>query len=109
MKNTTERGEFRILIYRGAEGYVGICYEGSFVVVGETLQETQDHIMNGLIALLQTIKDGNLSEQAINQKPEFKYRFLFFVLPIISSVARWLEISFFTKPITPGLLGNYIA
>ena len=106
MKNTLNFGKFNILIYKGSDGYTGICYETGSVDVADTLQEVQEHIMNGLIATMQTIKNGNLSEEAINQRPDLKHRFLFFSLPIIATIARPLEISFFTKPISPSLFAN---
>lgn len=106
MKNTIKSGNFRVLIYHSNEGYVGICYETGFVDVGETLEEVQEHIFNGMIAILKTIEQGKLSEEAINQSPAFKYRVLFFVLPIVSAFSRWLEVSFFTKPIHASLLVN---
>ena len=106
MKNTIKSGNFRVLVYRGKEGYIGVCYETGFVDVGETISEVLEHISNGSIALLKTVKSGQLNEKALNQKPSLKYRIFFFVLPTVSAFAKWLEISFFTKPINPSLFSN---
>ncbi len=106
MKNTLNRGKIQILIYKNKEGFIGVCYETGFVHFGETEKKVRDHITNSTIALLQTIEDGDLSIKAINQKPAIKYRILFFLFPILSSILRLSNVSFFTEPINPRLLSN---
>ncbi|QQG42827.1 MAG: hypothetical protein HYW15_01290 [Candidatus Giovannonibacteria bacterium] len=106
MKNTLKSATFHILIYRGKEGYVGITYETGYVDVGNSIDDVLNHVHNGIIATFKTINENKLSEKAINQKPALNYRILFFVLPFIANIAKWLEISFFTKPFNPLLLLN---
>lgn len=105
MRNTLKSGKLRSLIYKAGNGYVGICYETGYVLEGETIEEVKLHIENSLSATLQTIKNGHLSEDAINQKPALVDRIKFYTIPLFFALKR-LEISFFTKPISPGLLSN---
>ncbi len=103
--NTLDYAEFRILIYKRNNHFVGVCYETGFVEESKSMQEVKEHIHNGIIALLKTIQNKELSEKAITQKPLFKYRILFFVVPFLFFF-RSLKITFFTEPFYPCRLGN---
>ncbi len=83
MKNTLKAGQFRILIYKGNEGYVGICYETGTVDIWPTIEETKKHLLDGAMATIESVQKGDLNIKALNQKPEIKYRVLFHILPIL--------------------------
>jgi len=106
MKNTLKKGQFRILIYKGKEGYVGICYETGWVEIWPTPEECRKHLADGFVALFKMIEEGKLSEKSFNQKPSLKYRIIFYFLPVLASFLRFLQISFFTEPIKPCRFAN---
>lgn len=105
MKNTLERAKFRILIYKGEEGYIGICYETGWVEEWNTEEEVKKHLIDGILALMKTIAGGHLSEKVINQKPPLKHR-LFFFLFALASVFKAFDVTFFTEPILPLRFSN---
>ena len=101
MKNTLEKGMFRILIYKGREGYVGICYETGWVEIFPTKEETLKHICDGLTSLIKTSKANNFSAVNLNRKPPFKYQVIFHTLPAIATFKKSFDFSFTTTPVVP--------
>lgn len=101
MKNTLKEAKFRMVVYKGKEGYVGICYETGDVKIFSTAEETVRHLYDSALALMYTIKEGKLSLKAINERPSFRYRVIFHVLPVVASFYKSLDFSYFTKPVSP--------
>ena len=104
MRNTVNSGRFRILIYKGNEGFVGICYETGMVDVWPTAEETKKHLLDGAMALMKSVKKGDASEGALNRHPAFGYQLLFLVLPFIWGVSKLFSVSLCTEPINPPVL-----
>lgn len=105
MRDLIFKNTFHFLIYKGKEGYVGICYETGFVDVWTTMEEAKKHLEDGVIALLKTVESGQLSKGVLNRKPPFKYRALFHILPLWSGLFSF-KIPFSVEPFTPRTFAN---
>lgn len=105
MKNNLDSSTFRVLIYKKNQKFFLICYETGWVEEYDSLEEAQNRLRHGIIALLKTISDGKLSLSVINTKPSLKFRFIFYY-----HVLRWsLRIPFVslsTEPFSPRMLVN---
>jgi len=88
MKNTLEKGQFRILIYKRHNEYVGICYETGWVEVYSTKSEVLKHITNGIESLLKTTLKHNFGIENINRRPPLKYCLIFHTLPILATFKK---------------------
>ena len=101
MRNTVSSGKLRLMIYRGNEGYVGVCYETGMVDVWPTIEETKKHLLDGAIALIESVEKGELSEEVINATPPLKYRLMFRFAPVAFALSRSFDVSVFAQPILP--------
>jgi len=103
MKNTLEKGKFRILIYKRHNKYVGICYETGWVETYNNLEEARTHIIDGIKSLVETSINNNLSIKNINRRPPLKHCFPFHMLSIIATFKNPFDLQFTNELITPNL------
>jgi len=86
MKNCLKNGQFSFLIYQKSDKFIGICKETGYVEEGNTPEEVLHRLTNGAKAIILTVKDDSSLLPSINQHPPFKYRFLFYWIPIYYSL-----------------------
>lgn len=89
MQNTLERAKFRILIYKNPRGkFTCICYETGWTEEYKTIDEALERTRNGVISLVETIRDNKLSLRAINTAPSLINRIVFYTVPFIGGLLR---------------------
>jgi len=85
MKNTIEKGSISFLIFRKDDKYIAVCKEFGFVEEAKTEQEALKRILNSAKLLLDTVSKNPRLEPSLNVGAPFRYRILFYVLPIVAS------------------------
>lgn len=88
MKNTLEKGRIRFLIYGSPakKHYTGICYELGLVEEGNSVEEVKHRLINGTVAIVQTVTKEKMPLDCINMRPALKYTVIFYFFAIISVV-----------------------
>jgi hypothetical protein len=74
MRNTKERGQFTLFVYKEKPNYyIGICLEFDIVKEGKNASEVMELLEKASIGYLQTVIKENLSDDLLNKRAPKKY------------------------------------
>ena len=77
MKNTKQRGIFRVFFYPNQDGWIGVCPEFGLIEQGKELFELKKMLMNLCQEYLTVVHEKKLDDTVLNGSVSWKHHWKF--------------------------------